>query len=672
MNELLINGQRLDLSDSTNIGITFSANNIGELQNRQSNFSNTFKVPITKRNSEILEWSHIQISSSQMPYRKNNVTYIQDGIELVAEGFAELVSVDSGFYSLNVYSGNFDFIDSIGNITVGELFNEDGVYDWALWNAMNYRDGSRYFVYPLIDWRKDINTYFASNGTIDVRQMLPCVVIKKMFDRLSQRIKFNLTGAYLQSNVHNNMILSLNHFEKLAPEFVGARNNVTNDNFFKSDSAVSSGTSTSVYFFYPTFNKSWYGSPFNQGPSYKPLANTIGKLKFNGTFLIKWTRNGTGNENTKSVVIFYRIKDDLGNVIKELSTDTLVFPKNTHVSEPIVFDLETDDQTFYSARSYTVEIECRVEQKSISMSFNLLPYELLFGIGYGGSAVFNDTNRNNGYLRTLTFTSTKSIAFGTPLNFTDLFTMKVKDVLKDILNMRGIIIQTNNYTKTVQFNFFQDLKNNISKAIDWSSKLQPNSISMGFKFGSYAKINNMQFKEDSDKDLFVIDKSKTSFTIDNETLENEKLVVQLLHPATVVESRFNSYSIPVINQLKDVNNEFLKNDWRLLQLSRQDTSFNVNYTDGVSIIPQTKNIPFCKFASFEELKNEYYTALIESLNQAKVLKADFNLNATDINNLDFTIPIYLDVPSESISGYFYLNKIENYNGNITKCEIIRL
>jgi len=75
---------------------------------------------------------------------------------------------------------------------------------------------------------------------------------------------------------------------------------------------------------------------------------------------------------------------------------------------------------------------------------------------------------------------------------------------------------------------------------------------------------------------------------------------------------------------------------------------------------------------FEDLKNAHYTALIESLNQAKVLKADFNLNATDINNLDFTIPIYLDVPSESINGYFYLNKIENYKGNITKCEIIRL
>jgi len=678
MNELLINGQRLDLSDSTNIGITFSANNIGELQNRQSNFSNTFKVPITKRNSEILEWSHIQISSSQMPYRKNNVTYIQDGVELVAEGFCEVVGVDKGFYSLNVYSGNFDFIDSIGNLTVGELFKDDGIYDWALANAMNYRAGIDYFVYPLIDWRKDINTYFASNGTINVRQMLPCVIIKKMFERLSQRVKFNLTGAYLRSDVHDNMILSLNNFEKLQPPVIRTSQQLTSGRFPVGNATISSNSEnpppSSTLYVYPIFRGS--NNPEFKWGDYRPqTTTTIGSLKFSGTYRAVWDI-GNKKINAGSFTVVAEIRDDLGAVLKtesqtyESSQSTGDNTKIREFYDLIPIDIETDVINFSSARKYSIRLTFKITQRNRQTIFSVYSFRRFawFPSGTSGTlAVTTDV-----FERSLEFTGTKAIGFGTPLNFPDLFTMKVKDVLKDILNMRGIIIQTNNYTKTVQFNFFQDLKNNISNANDWSSKLQPNSISMAFKFGKYAKINNMQFKEDSDKDLFVIDQSKTSFTIDNEILENEKLVVQLMHPATVVESRFNSYSIPVINQLKDANNEFLKNDWRLLQLSRQHTSFDVNYTDGVSIIPQTKNIPFCKFVPFEDLKNAHYTALIESLNQAKVLKADFNLNATDINNLDFTIPIYLDVPSESINGYFYLNKIENYKGNITKCEIIRL
>jgi len=674
MNELLINGQSLDLSDSTNIGITFSANNIGELQNRQSNFSNTFKVPITKRNSEILEWSHIQISSSQMPYRKNNVTYIQDGVELVAEGFAEVVGVDNGFYSLNVYSGNFDFIDSIGNLTVGELFEDDIVYNWTLLNAMNYRAGNDYFVYPLIDWRKDIDTYFASNGTIDVRQMLPCVMIKKMFDRLSQRVKFNLTGAYLRSDVHDNMILSLNNFEKLQPPVIRTSQQLTEIDFPVGNGTISSGNQVSNIFVYPIFRNEGNNPEFAWG-DYRPQTTTIGSLKFSGTYRAVWDI-GYKKINAGSFTVVSEIIDDLGAVLKtesktyESSQST---DDNTEIREfydLIPIDIETDVINFSSARRYSIRLTFNITQRNRTTFFSVYNFRRFAWFPTQTSSTLAVTT--DVFERSLEFTETKAIGFGTPLNFPDLFTMKVKDVLKDILNMRGIIIQTNNYTKTVQFNFFQDLKNNISNAIDWSSKLQTKSISMGFKFGNYAKVNNMQFKEDSDKDLFVIDKSKTSFTIDNETLENEKLVVQLLHPATVVESRFNYYSIPVINQLKDANNEFLKNDWRLLQLSKQDTSFNVNYTDGVTTAPLTQVIPFCKFVPFEDLKNAHYTALIESLNQAKVLKADFNLNATDINNLDFTIPIYLDVPSESISGYFYLNKIENYKGNITKCEIIRL
>jgi hypothetical protein len=68
MNELIINNRTVDLSDSTNIGVTLCANNIGELQNRQGNFTNTFKLPTSKNNKEIFEWSHLQTSSSLMPY----------------------------------------------------------------------------------------------------------------------------------------------------------------------------------------------------------------------------------------------------------------------------------------------------------------------------------------------------------------------------------------------------------------------------------------------------------------------------------------------------------------------------------------------------------------------------------------------------------------------------
>ena len=667
MKELFINGKLLDLSDSTNIGINFSANNIGEIQDRQSNFSNTFKIPITKINSEIIEWSHIQISSSLMPYRKNKATYSENGIEIVSDGFCEVVSVDKDFYYLNVYSGNFSFIDSIGDLTVGELYSSDTIYNWTLTNVLKQNE---YFIFPLIDWRKDLDTFFQTN-TIDVRQMLPCVSIPKMFDRLKLKTGFNFNGSYLTSSDHLSSVLTLNNFEKLQPETLKATNDILNDNFYSNPVQISSGTAISSVYFFPTFNVSFPGSPFNQGPAFKPLANEIGSLRFAGTFMLYWfDSSAQANNTTKYVTVVARIVDDLGTIIKEDASTVIEFQSPAQISPHFVLDIETPEYTFLTARSYTVEIECKIEQKNVTTGFNFLPFDLFFHVDSVGNQIPVYDNQNNGFLRSLTFTSSKKIPFGTALNFFDLFTMKVKDVLKDILNMRGVIIQTNNYTKTVQFNNFEDVKLNQSKAKDWSSKLQLGSVQIGFKFSNYARTNKMRFKEDSDKEMFVLDKSETSFIVDNENLEDEKVVLQLLHPATVEENRFNSFSIPLINQLKDGNNEFLKNDWRILKLKKQSVS--VDYTDGTTTQNLAVNVPFCDFVPLDELKDKYYPSLIESLNQAKIMRAEFNLNSTDISDLDFTIPIYLDVPIESINGYFYLNKIENYKGNITKCEIIRL
>ena len=98
MNELIINGRRVDLGENTNIGLTFCANNIGELQNRQGNFTNTFKLPTSKNNKEIFEWSHLQTSSSVMPYNKLKATYRQNGIEIISDGIAEIQSTDNNFF----------------------------------------------------------------------------------------------------------------------------------------------------------------------------------------------------------------------------------------------------------------------------------------------------------------------------------------------------------------------------------------------------------------------------------------------------------------------------------------------------------------------------------------------------------------------------------------------
>ena len=677
MNELIINNRRVDLGENTNIGLTFSANNIGELQNRQGNFSNTFKLPTTKNNKEIFEWSHLQTSSSIMPYQTLKATYIQNGIEIVSDGVAEINNVDNNYYYVNVYSGNLDLMASIGELTVGQLYENDVVWNWTLNSNTRIRDKSDYYIYPLIGWRKDVT--FFTTSTIDVRQMLPCAVMQEMFNRLSSKIGYAFVGNYLSSSDHLNMVLTPNDFTIPKADAIVTSQQLSTQPFAEYEfNSIPSGTAVSYFKYFPSYRNENKVADFNIG-AFKPTINKIGKLKFSGQYqAFKESGNNAKDYYLNVSIIDENEVDVYGPIIYG------PYPSGT---TEIVIEIETPEMTFLSTKYYKAKIKASIQQAKNVTKFQFYEYDK---INYKKPvnptiSVFNPTTgaydivpapagfipKTTTLPHYLTFTPSPKIAFNTPINFTKIFTMKVKDVLKDILNLRAIIIQTNNYTKTISFNSFEDVNLNKSIAKDWSNKIQ-NSTSMGFKFGNYAKKNNFLFKEDTDKvfnsDFF----GDYYFNLNNQNLDDEKTVVKLAHPYTAWGNRYNGYVIPTVNGLKDNTNEWLKSDWRLLNLKIQSTSFNVNYTDGTSTSALNTYIPFCNVPTFSELVPKYYPTIKSILETPKVLKIVAMLDVTDISDLDFSIPIQIQRPDLNLSGYFYINKIENYKGNLTSCEIIEI
>ena len=656
MNELIINNRRVDLGENTNIGLTFSANNIGELQNRQGNFSNTFKLPTSKNNKEIFEWSHLQTSSSLMPYQTLKATYIQNGIEIVSDGVAEINNVDNNYYYVNVYSGNLDLMASIGELTVGQLYENDVVWNWTLNSNTRIRDKSDYYIYPLIGWRKDVT--FFTTSTIDVRQMLPCAVMQELFKRLSSKIGYSFTGNYLNSSDHLNMVLTPNDFTIPKADAVTTSQNIFTKVLGEYEfNNIPSGTAISYFKYFPNFRNQNKVADFNIG-AFKPTVNKIGTLKFSGQYQA-WKESLTNKQKDYYLNV---------SIIDENEVDVygpIIYGPYPSGKLEVIIDIETPEMTFLSSKYYKAKIKACIQQTDKVTKFQLYEYDK---INYKPVTGITLTDTLPHYL---TFTPSPKIAFNTPINFTKIFTMKVKDVLKDILNLRAIIIQTNNYTKTISFNSFEDVNLNKTIAKDWSNKIQ-NSTSMGFKFGNYAKKNNFLFKEDTDKVFNSDFYGDYYFNLNNQNLDDEKTVVKLAHPYTAWGNRYNGYVIPTINGLKDNTNEWLKSDWRLLNLKIQSTSFNVNYTDGTSTSALNTYIPFCNVPTFSELVPKYYPTIKSILENPKVLKIVAMLDVTDISDLDFSIPIQIQRPDLNLSGYFYINKIENYKGNLTSCEIIEI
>jgi hypothetical protein len=660
MKELLINGKRIDLGEDSKIGVTFQANNIGELQNRQGTLTNTFLIPNTQNNALNLEHSNLTTSASLLPYQKLKATFKDGGIEIITEGSAFITSSTNSNYSIEIVGGNIDLSIELGDSTVGDLYEDDTVYNWTLDNIVDSRNLDLYFIYPVVDFRSDIDTFFTV-PTVNAQALLPCCVVSKMFDRLETFTGYTFTGSYFQSDDHLKMILTPDNFA-VNPLYISQEETKASLTLFTYPSGVTAPRELESIFI-PEDSGSQIGQCFPiqnvfdadfLSNNYAPSITHIGRLSFTSQYNAIWyavgSFSGTDFNQQRTFVITTQIKRfSDGAVLAEITSD--------------VISSQTQAGAFVSDDDYIVSVQTDEIQLDAG--------DIYFCVYKITIEAFDNTNsvftmyENSSIFKHI---PTSQIAFGTPIRFRDIFRMKVKDVLKDILNLRGLIIQTNSYTKEVSFNFFEDLTKNKAIAKNWSDKVTSKEYRLTYQFGNYAQKNYARFKSDKEVTEFLGDEF---FNVNNENLDKEKTVIQLNHSATEQENRYLGYNIPSI---KAINSATLwqKPTYRILNTEIQNTSFDINFTDGTSSINLSNNIPFARFIGFDILIPQYYETLVSILDETKFIVLNVNLTAIEIQELDFSIPIYLKLIDRNIDGYFYINKIENYKGGATRCEFIRL
>lgn len=651
MRSLFINGNIIDLSESSEIAVTYQANDVGSLQNRQGTFTNNFKIIQNDHNVSVLGFSHLMTSASSVPYSRLNCTYIENGVEIISDGYGILKDSSNNFFTLQIVSGNIDLSKSIGDKLVGEFYSNDTVYKWNTENAFNSLDGSRYYIYPLIDWRADIDTFFNTSPVADVSNMLPAIKIPDLFSRIEADLGFSFVGPYLESDEHKTMILTPDEFTRSDESVNALKAKATFDPSNYTESIIDTlyiaeDSGINYVRVYPKEDTFETGFALN---NFSVTENSIGSLSLTDNLFISWRKAISGplyNYQDRDFYIVTRIiRNSDAQVLAEITSEVWNGDLDQPPSE-FYINLETGNILFeasdfyYCAHDFVISAHGNVDSiMTVRTGFTKFEY-----------------------------TPTSIIAIGSNLDFKDIFRMKTKDVLFDILNLRGVIIQTDTYKKEVQFNYFQDIVDNIPSALDWSNKVDIRSNNLSFRFGDYAQKNWFKFKENESVPKGLGD---YFFNISNENIEAEKTIIQLNHSATEQKNKYLGYNIPEIKAF-DSAVKWLKPGYRLLNLEKQNTSFLVSFSDGTTTQTTSSNIPFARFIGFDKTIPEFYPALISILDNTKALKLPLHLSEDDVSEVDFTIPIYLHVPERSIDGYFYLNKIENFTSGLTLCEFIRL
>jgi hypothetical protein len=702
--QLYLNDQLADLSDDSPIALTFQINNLAEVQNQQGNTSNQFKLPLTQRNRQILGFPDDLAFTSNLPYRQYQAKLIQDGLEIVPYGIGELNGIDQDTANITILSGNVDFFDAIDgklydmgdSTTPWSNYGQDLVwqqYDhtWNADNAANSQTKTDGWIYPIIDYGLFTEDFSAP---IDVHNLRPGFFIKTAIELLLKSAGYKATGSLPGDPLYPLMIAQFSNgsFEHGSDY----QNQIDNKGIFveKATSLVLNHPDVSN----PTGVFAWDTIISDQSHQLTNgnevfTSNDINDVAVTVTFphvFLNGRVTPTTNSSKLSAYIYYR--DPNYPATPDTQLTQFDFSFDGHGEKKAGNPPGCDPNGWVrKAGTSGSGIVGSIDIYNSVLSFQTtLPKNGGIYIGYAWQGL----TPGNAYIypgvSLIVKSQNQSVQFGQTVQCERIFPdISQKDLLKDTLQRFGIICQTDNASKTISFNSFRDIVNNIPAAKNWTSKCINQGKQVAFQLGNYAQVNYMQYQ--TDKNILPLKFGWSQIKIADQTLPaNATLFTSAFGPS------FNRpYYGGTVAQITMIDNTGSSNDFSISVAPRIliDQKLNigalgktVTLTDNAGnthIINDIISTPYFYKPDapeldadhgqasllFDDLRKKYYPELEKILTQTKKVVRYILLTPRDILELDLLIPVYL----QQDSCYYYINKIDAWRkGQPTKVELVKL
>ena len=683
--ELYLNNTLIELSENTRIGITVQANDIGDIQNKRANFTNQFKLPKTNANCNALGFPNLLNTSSRTPYTKVRARIIQDGIEIVADGYG-IVDGITDTINVTVYSGNADFFELIQNKKLIDLdFSE---YN-HVWNLINFQDNvvnqtnEDGYVYGIVNYGK------MDLGNVMMNYTPPCVRAKKIIQKIVEGAGFSIKGGIYEDadSILNKMVVPYSRNEQ-------QQDNTGLDlNLFKAGAHGTTATNSTGFSvkFYPGYGAVLFDN--ETGPTYFDNSN----LHLNGVY----------TSVLKSMQKF-SVHVDVDVTIDAPPGTASLSGSNYIVAQVIRKIYPTTSQGIFAAgyvskifpagqdgvlTNYSFDLESEIGQ--INGGDQVFVQILVSSVVtfYNGSGnVINTQGTTTATLNTASYwmnTMEGNLVYGQTLYLNTLLPdMLQSDFIKNILQLTGGQIQTDGANRDVYMEFFEKISSNKSVAKNWSDKIDITADELKFRC-SYSQANYLKYKNDkSNFDFPTIGDGQ--FNLNDETLPLEKTVVQLLFAGTETGGPYNLGLVtgyaPYIKKVDSADTFLsLETEPRILLYERETLADLIYYLgDPLVEMTYTFTSAICYTTWFIDTINDrgfqlgfnnnlielFYQSLINMLTDYKEISADVLLNSNDIGNyFNHLIPVFI----EKYQEYFYCNSIENFQkGKLTKANLIRL
>lgn len=654
--EIWINDKKADVDAKTEIAETKQINDFFEIKNRQTSYTNTFKLPMTETNKSILGAHGIIGVTALFPYRIHKVAVYRNGIPTITDGFGYLKESTNGHYDMYVYSENIDLFEKVKDKTIADLKINHLDHELNIENWINSFYQHTY-TYAVADYG------YTENDTIVVDYQVPSLFVKYIWDKIFQengfRWKYVGRGgrddynpfatedwkklAFTIDEGLNRPKESINPIHKLqliSQHDIQMQADTVNIPFTNLEVIVNQleGELSEYIKFQTQFDPDGLHIINNSGAVY--LKSRI-KIQQEGFY--KFNING---------YMYNHATEALGLYIEKNNEEIFIVDD----------DFTEGEQSF--GETYKLYLrsgdELFVKVKSISDDNQVhYAYEINFDLWLDNSVNY--------------------------VNFKSYFSnLKQKDFIKDIVNYFGLIYRRNG--KTYEFISIEELLNPLARYAgfrpyqsqifeDWSDKF--NELEkIETKIGDYAKTNLFKYKYINENDTYA----NATLKIDDETLNDETTLIERIFKApdragVIINNKqlslcdFYKKEYEDDGSLKDV--KVSKTSPFFFLVEKEATKIKYKVFGATNENSFNGSVPFMRFNNldFNSVLPLRYSSFANMISYGVKYTAQFYLNNIDIHQLDFFKLKYV----KQLGGIFYLNKINNFvAGKHTTAELIKV
>lgn len=676
-----------DLFGNEDIVQTLSIFNFEDITSRSGEYTPLFNLPPTNNNIRLIQYANFINSVNTAPFKKIPIKLIVDGLDFKL-GFLAIDSI-SDTIKARFYSGNSNFYDLLKSSYLNELDWSALDHVWNLTNAVASSTNTSGYIYPVMTY----NGQTLTGDIVDVRKILPSTyngtILLEILGQLGYTADLNFDTTDLD--------VSLLPYSKKNPTLTPEVLLLNSVDVYRTQDYAIPPYPLIIYpgipIPYPSVKDIQYTDIATTGSSqYYDFVNKKFTVQYSGTYSISaflelddYTLNLVGLFNASNVVYYsfncnvfiemHIIRNGTRHTIKsELIGNVKASYNNT--ASPVS-----------SIASFTGSYINDTTNVDTYLSAGDEFYTTLYTVSTC-NATSNGSNSVTTYLTfnpvilstaTLTIDLSPELVFGQLIPYAAILPkIKCSEYIKDICIRFGLVFSVNEDTKHIIVNKLDTIIDNIPNAINWSDKLDESELpEINFKYDSYAQINYFKHKEDktvTDTDAgtdYVLN-------INNQNLELEKTIyTSPFAPCENVD--FNGTTTAIIKLYNTTTSKFdIDVQPRICFSEAVLGAFK--FTDGTTTSGyiNTRRIWFIDnalhnlsmgFGTNLITKNSQY--LITTLQDLRLVKANFNLKLIDIKDFDFFTPIYI----EQYQAYFFVPSINQFNytrPNLTEVELIKL